>query len=145
MPRRLHPLLAKPREQVRRLSYVRFLRTLVPKHPELKRPVTWDGFVAMAHREGITVRVLPLSEPGRLVRCGARVFIQISDEIPRAERTWVGMHELTHFWRDDPGIPVYYASADWRHAAAEDFANVFAWLVTSPHRDIPGTRPEDFE
>ena len=121
-----------------------FIRDLLPRHPELAEVVTWDAFTRMTHREGIVVRVVRgLSRRARLVRIGQHVFIQIRRELPRAERVLWGMHELCHFWRDDPGVMCYHADSGVDES--EDFANVFAWAVTSPARVlVPGVRPEDF-
>jgi hypothetical protein len=129
---------------MRRRSYIGFLRAMVARgHEELKRPVSWDDAVRIAHREGISVRVVPLSRPAQLLRIGQRVFAQVSDRIPHEQRARELVHELTHFWRDDPGVACYHSEEEWVESEQEDFANIFAWLVTSPHRDIPGTREQE--
>jgi hypothetical protein len=121
--------------QIRRRSVPAFLRAMAEKHPELRRQVLWDDAVRIAQREGVSVRVVPLSRPARLLRVGAYVCIQVSRSITdRTLRTRYAMHELCHFWRDDPGEPCYYAEEDAVASESEDFADVFAWLTTSPAR-----------
>ena len=129
---------------LRRRSVPRFIREMLPKHPELADVVTWEDFTRMANREGIAVRVVAgLPRKARLVRFGAHVVVQVSRELTRADRTLWGMHELCHFWRDDPGVMCYHATDG--DDESEDFANIFAWTVTSPARlHVPGIRPEDF-
>ena len=54
------------------------------------------------------------------------------------------MHELCHFWRDDPGVPSYHSDGE-TGGARDEFADIFAWLVTSPARvHMKGVREEDF-
>lgn len=119
---------------------------MAQRHPELRRPVVWEGFTAIAQREGIRVRVVPLARPARLLRIGHRVFIQINESLTRYQRTLYGMHELCHFWRDDPGEPCYYAEEDGVPSAAEEFADIFAWAVTTEARQfIRGIREEDLK
>jgi hypothetical protein len=119
------------------------------RHPELRRQVLWDDFVRIAAREQVTVRMVPLSRPAQLVRFGRRVFIQLEATLAREPRTVYGMHELCHFWRDDPGRPCYHSDADGddvHPSASEQFADIFAWAVTSPARVyVVGLRPEDFD
>lgn len=130
----------------RRQSVPSFIRTLVPRHPELVRVVLWDDFVRIAERERISVRVvaMPEGQKGRLLRIGQHVFIQLNRLLSRDERTAWGMHELCHFWRDDPGVPCYYGD-EYSQQPREEFADIFAWAVTSPARVyVRGIRPEDF-
>ena len=47
-------------------------------------------------------------------------------------------------WRDDPGVPSYYADGK-TGGKRDEFADIFAWLVTSPARvQVKGEREEDF-
>jgi hypothetical protein len=135
------PLLA--RSSLRRRSVPAFIKLMAERHPELRRQVTYTDFLAIASREGIAVRVVALSHRARLIRCGSSVFIQLSKRTNHKERTVLGMHELCHYWRDDPGQPCYYADEqDMR--PLEEFADIFAWAVTSTARIyVPGLREED--
>ncbi len=47
------------------------------------------------------------------------------------------MHELCHFWRDDPGHSCYYVNDDHIPSDSELFADLFALVVTcrAPERD----------
>lgn len=132
---------------LRRHDVVRFIQLMVERHPELARPVVWDGFVRMAARDGVNVRTLPLSRPARLLRYGRQVCIQLNRGLSRTARTTYGMHELCHLWRDDPGQSFYHVAEDETLLSeSEDFADLFAWVVTSPARVYqPGLRQEDFE
>lgn len=130
---------------LRRHDVVRFIHRMAKRHPELAQPVIWDGFVRMAKRDGIYVRTLLLSRPARLLRYGNHVCIQLDRRQNRTERTTYGMHELCHAWRDDPGRAFYHAD-DELLTPSEDFADLFARVVTSPARVfLPGLREEDFE
>lgn len=136
-------LLLQP-TALRRRSVPAFIRVMSERHRELRRPVVYGDFLAIAARECVPVRIVPLPRPARLIRCGQSACIQLSSRITRAERTVRGMHELCHFWRDDPGESCYYADEhDMR--PLEDFADIFAWAVTSPARVfVRGLREEDF-
>lgn len=132
------------RQTLRRRSVPHFVRMMAERHPELRHQVTYAEFAAIAAREQIAVRVVPsLPAPARLVRVRDAAFIQLSDSTSRAERAILGMHELCHYWRDDPGQPCYYADeADL--SPLEEFADIFAWCVTSPARVfVRGLREED--
>lgn len=131
---------------LRRHDVVRFIHQMAKRHPELTSPVVWDGFVRMAARDGIRVRALPLSRPARLLRYGRYVCIQLDQRQNRTARTTYGMHELCHAWRDDPGRAFYHADDEVLTPPSEDFADLFARVVTSPARIfLPGLREEDFE
>jgi hypothetical protein len=116
---------------------------MVERHPELRRQVTYAEFTTIAAREGIPIRVGRLSRPARLIRYGHYVEIQLSEDLDHKERTVRGMHELCHFWRDDPGQPCYYADEEVNEPL-ERFADTFAWFVTSTARPfVRGLREED--
>jgi hypothetical protein len=103
------------------------------RHPELHRQVRWSDFEAICAREKIIVRIVALSRPARLVRFGQHVCIQINRAVHSSMlRTRYGMHELSHFWRDDPGEACYHAEEEWVASESEDFADLFAWQTTSP-------------
>lgn len=116
-----------------------FVAQHATRHPELHRQVQWSDVRTMARREGVSVRRLPLSRPGRLVRFGQRWEVQVSDELDRSARTVVGVHALVHYWRDRLDEPAFCASEEWADDPKEDFANVVAWYLTSPARPRPST------
>jgi hypothetical protein len=139
------PILLLDRKALRRRSVAVFIRTLAQRHPEMREPVTYQHFLKIAEREGVSVRVVPLSRPARLIRAGRFPCIQLDRSLSRDERAIYGMHELCHYWRDDSGEPCYHAEDDAMIDAQESFADVFAWVVTSPAgRLLPGLRDEDF-
>lgn len=119
----------------RRWSVPALVREKVKRHPELARPVTHYEAYTIAAREGIAIALvaLPSRIRGRLIRVGERVWIQIGRHVPRNERHLVVMHELVHFWRDDPGVMCAYADHETVNQM-EEFCEVFAWAVTSPAR-----------
>lgn len=115
------------------------MRRLAKRHPEFAGIVGWPEFSAICTREGLSVRVVPLpaSQNGRLLRVGSHAFIRINQELPRVDRLLVGMHELCHWFRDDPGVPCYYDVIDGR-SPDEEFCDVFAWYCISPAREALG-------
>ncbi len=138
-------IIPRDRQTLRKRSVPHLIKTLAVRHPELREPVTYGGFLAIARREKVTVQILPLSRPGRLIRVGAHVFVQLNKPQSIGDRTLAGMHELCHFWRDDPGEACYNVEDDALLSDAEEFADIFAWMVTSPARIFyPGLRDEDF-
>lgn len=104
------------------------------RHPELLRQVQWPDIRRIAAREGVPVRRLPLSRPGRLVRFDRRWEIQLSDQLNQTELAVVGAHELVHYLRDREEEPAIYAGEEWAADPVEDFANLAAWYLTSPAR-----------
>lgn len=133
------------RPTLRRKSVPVFIRQMAGRHRELREPVTYEGFIAIAKREAVSVRVAELSRPARLIRVGQWPCIQLNRSLGYGQRAVYGMHELCHFWRDDPGEPCYNFEDDALISDAEEFADIFAWVVTSPARIfLPGLRDEDF-
>jgi hypothetical protein len=61
--------------------------------------------------------------------------IRINHELNSHLRTRYGMHELCHVWRDELGMPCIYADDETvTKDPKEDFADLFAWYVTSEAR-----------
>src|SRR5262245_36096834 len=129
----------------KRWSVPALIRELAPRHPEILAPVALAEATAIARREGILVAVaeLPARVRGRLLRVEEQVWIRIGRHVPRNERHIVIMHELAHFWRDDPGVMCAY-SDDETVNAIEEFADIFAWAVTSPAREYVLGQNEDW-
>lgn len=128
---------------IRRHSVPAFVRHMAAtRAPEFAKRVLWVDVLTMAQREGIQVRVvkLPNWQRARLVRLGQHVFIQVNRAMSRAEQTVHAVHELVHFWRDDPGLACYYS--DGGRGDNEEFADIVAWLVTSPAREFVDQLPE---
>jgi hypothetical protein len=112
----------------------RFVAEHAVRHPELRRQIHWPQVRTIARREGVRVRRLPLSRPGRLVRFGRSWEIQLSDELTPTELAVVGTHELVHYWRDREDESAFYSGEEWEPDSKEDFANLVAWYLTTPHR-----------
>lgn len=136
----------KSRESLRRTSVTGFVRRMAERHPELRDVVQFRDMFRMAQRDGVLVRLVrfPNSQHGRLARVMGHPFVMINRRSTRAEQTMAGMHELCHFWRDDPGVSSYYSDGE-TGGPRDEFADIFAWLVTSPARVyIKGEREHDF-
>lgn len=120
---------------MRQLGVVEFARSLYATHPELEHPVRWPHFIRMAARSGVSTRIVPLSRPARLIRYGQALCIRINYELNHHLRTRYGMHELCHVWRDELGMACIYADDETvAKDPSEDFADLFAWYVTSEAR-----------
>lgn len=113
---------------------VQFVDAIARRHPEVRRPLHWPDVRTIARREGIGVRCTSLSHPGRLVRFGRQWEIQVCEDLNESERAVVGVHELVHFWRDREDEPAIYSTDLWMPDPREDFANLVAWFLTTPHR-----------
>jgi hypothetical protein len=129
-----HRSMKTPR-WIRRASVPALVRRLSRRHPELERQVLWEDATRICEREGIIIRLVVAPFGARLARFGQFVAIQINRSLDEKARTVAAMHELAHFWRDDPGEPAYYLDlGDRRQDPREEFADIFAWYVTTPHR-----------
>lgn len=117
----------------REWSVPRFTRRLARRHPELERQVLWPDVEAFCRRERVLLRRCAISDDARLLRFGQHVCIQLRRSLDEKAATIFAMHELCHFWRDDPGEPCYYADAHSQDPR-EEFADIFAWYVTTPDR-----------
>ena len=134
------------RARLRRATVQGFVRTMAEKHPELQRVVGFREMMAIAKREGVVVKLdrLPEFQHGRLIRLWNQPYVLLNRRITRAQQTMAGMHELCHFWRDDPGVASYYSDGE-TGGKRDEFADLFAWIVASPARvHIKGVREEDF-
>lgn len=117
----------------REWSVPRFTRRIARRHPELQSQIRWPDVLTICEREGVLIRLERLSHHARLLRFGTDVYIQLNRRLDQKARTVFAMHELCHFWRDDPGEPCYYAD-DYSQHPREEFADIFAWYVTTPDR-----------
>jgi len=123
-PWRFHP---------KRRSVLALFRRVAGRHPELEAPVTWRVFEEIAAREHIVVRIrqLPEGRTGMLVRVGDDVVMFLSRLLKPNERLWVAMHEMAHFWADDPGEVCYY-NIESDKSESEEFCERFAWYCVDP-------------
>ncbi len=120
---------------MKKQGVVEFALSMSEIHPELREPVGWDEFKRMAKRSGVRVRLTSLSRPARLLRFGNDLCIRINRAQTLRNRTYFGMHELCHVWRDEAGGPCIYADDETiADHPCEDFADFFAWFTTSTAR-----------
>jgi Zn-dependent peptidase ImmA (M78 family) len=111
------------------------IRTLLEEqrgiHPELRRPVTWNGLRAILRRLGIPIVMAPMVRPAALLsQLGASVLLLDADTPPR-RHTYFVAHELAHFWlhADEPDVPVYHYDACYSDDPREDDAEILATLM----------------
>lgn len=121
--------------RLKRYNLARFVRVMSERHPELRAQVTYDGFLAIAERERVIVQTaaLPDRQRARTFAVGQHQFIQLNRSMAPGEMATQGMHELCHIWRDKPIDGAYY-SDELTAGPSCDFADLFAWRVTSPAR-----------
>lgn len=137
--------ILRPRAALRRANVPAFIRHMSERHPELLGVVSFADAVTMAKRDGVTVRAVTMADAqdGRLVRIWGGAYVLVNRAKTRVEQTMAAMHELCHFWRDDPGVSSYYSDGE-TGGASDEFADIFAWTVTSPERfNVVGLRPQD--
>lgn len=115
----------------RQAAVIAFVRQKSERHPELRRPVAWADVVRIAKRDGVLLRVCRLSRPARLIRYDRHICIQVNEALARPARALYALHELCHVWRDDPGQGCYHADDEAQSSPSEEFADTFAWMVTS--------------
>src|SRR4051812_12607054 len=110
---------------MKHLGVIEFVRSLYAKHPELEQPVRWPHFLQMAERSEVSVRIVPLSRPARLIRYGQSLCIRINQSLNYHLRTLYGMHELAHVWRHEIGMSCIYADEETvTDDPGEDFADL---------------------
>jgi hypothetical protein len=121
----------------RRLNVIRFTRQFAERHPELRTQVTFEAVLRMAERDRIHVRLveLPPQQRARTFAVGDQQFIQLNRTMAPGELATQGMHELCHIWRDKPIDGAYY-SDELTGGESCEFADIFAWRVTSPARGL---------
>lgn len=130
----------------KRLNIPTFVRTMAARHPELRDIVSFDDMVRMAHRDGVAVRSvrLPNWQKGRAFAIGQHMHIRLNRSLSRHEQTVAGMHELCHLWRDGIRLAPYYSDEVTGGASCE-FADIFAWYVTSAARPLFDPRAQQLE
>lgn len=137
------------RARLKRRGNVRtFIEQIAQRHPELRSQVYLDDFYRMAARDHIHVRLvqLPERQRARTFSVGRHQFIQLNKAMAPGEQALQGMHELCHIWRDGPTTGAYY-SDELTGGDSCEFADMFAWFVTSPARPLfdPASNQFDFE
>lgn len=116
----------------RRRSVPAFVARMSERHPELLQQVTLGGMLRMAARDNVAVAFvrLPRQQKARTLMLGGVPHIRINRSQSRYECTTSGLHELCHIWRDGLRSSPYY-SDELTGGASCEFADIFAWYVTS--------------
>lgn len=101
------------------------------EHPELAHPLGWHGLQRILAREGIQVRMAPLSQPAMLVQYCGEWTIVLNVDLPTRRHMWAIVHELGHLWLHHDracarGDRVYQLTDVPGPDAQEDDAEVFA-------------------
>jgi hypothetical protein len=130
-------ILPIPLSEVRRRSVPRFVRLMAARHPEILTQVTYEKFLVIAARDECVVQLvaLPDRQRARTFAVGQHQFIQLNRLMAPGELATQGMHELCHIWRDKPIDGAYY-SDELTGGDSCYFADIFAWRVTSPARNL---------
>ncbi len=130
----------------KRDSVPAFVEKMAARHPELRDIVRYDDMIRMAHRDHVVVRSvrLPARQRGRTLTLGVKVFVRLNRSLSRHEQTVAGMHELCHLWRDGLRLSPYY-SDELTGGASCEFADIFAWYVTSAARPLYDAKAQQLE
>lgn len=72
-------------------------------HPELRRPLTWNGAVAICRRLGIPLVYAPMVRPARCLALLGTPVLMLDSNTPPRRHTYFVAHELAHvFLHVDP-------------------------------------------
>lgn len=101
------------------------------RHPELRRPLTWNGARAILRRERIPLVMVPLIRPAALISSGGVSVLMLNSNIPPRRHTHFVAHELAHHWLHGAGDEgtVYHMATDWPDDPREDEAEILAALL----------------
>jgi hypothetical protein len=118
----------------RRRSVVALARRLAVRFPQFDRSIGWRDVEEICQREHIAIRVrsLPPGEKGWLVRVDSYVTIRLSRLLTKQEKLWTAVHELCHYFSDDPGEMCRYAADSHEQSDTEEFCERFAWYCVDP-------------
>ena len=90
---------------------------------EGKRPWTFDDVEECCYREEIELVVVPMKQPGFFRHYDGRPTIVLSSLLRGIKKTFVGLHELGHYFSDTPETALYMPdSSSKREYAANRFA-----------------------
>lgn len=100
-------------------------------HPELRRPLGWQGMQRILSREDVGLFVVPLPDPAQLVQYAGRWAILLDSALPVRRRMWAVAHEIGHLWLHHDHTcerweRVYNMLHDWEPDLREDDAEMFA-------------------
>lgn len=104
-----------------RLELVR--RTLEYKraqHPELRRPLTFNGFRRILARENVALFFRPIPTPAKLLQFDGAFGIVIDSRLPVRRHLDYGTHELAHLWLHADTLDPYELAMNYSYPANED-------------------------
>lgn len=81
-------------------------------HPELRDPLTWEGFQRVCEREGVAIAHGPLPSDAVLLSGLGTAVIVLNCELHPRRHTYRGAHELAHHWLHTESEPVVYTMCD---------------------------------
>ncbi len=104
------------------------------RHPELRRPLGWNGFKRICERERIQVFRRPLPREAQLVPFLGAWAILLNSELHPRRNTYFGAHELGHLWLHHDRTcerweRCFNLDVEWRDDPREDDAELFAMMV----------------
>lgn len=117
--------------EARRANYARADRILEEAralHPELRRPLTWNGLLAVLRRERIQVVHAPLSRPAALISGLGTHVLLLNSDLPPRRHTYYAAHEYAHakLHVGEGEEPCFFMDHDWGDDPREDEAEYFA-------------------
>lgn len=99
-------------------------------HPELGRPLTWNGARSICRRLGVPIVVAPMPRPAKLIApLGSPVILLDAGTPPRRHTSFLA-HELAHLFLGHLEMgPVWHMEPCWPDDPREDEAEVLAMLM----------------
>lgn len=114
-------------------------------HPELARPLRWDGLRRIVTREdvGLFKSRLPRGVNAQLVQFMGAWSIVLNADTPARRHTYYAAHELGHLWLHhdatcDRRECVYKMDEAWADDPREDEAELFAMIVLGEYAEPSG-------
>ncbi|HET8778006.1 MAG TPA: ImmA/IrrE family metallo-endopeptidase [Candidatus Limnocylindria bacterium] len=101
-------------------------------HPEMARPLTWNGLVAILRRERIPLVRTALVRTAACLTGGRVTVILVNSNVPPRRHTYFVAHELAHAWihADDEADPVFHIDLERADDVREEEAELLAtWLL----------------
>lgn len=128
------PAARHEREAIRDAVTARCLAVLEAArviHPELRRPLTWNGARAVCRRLEIPLVFHRMPRAGRVVALLGTPVIVLNPDVPPRRHTMVLAHEIAHVLLhvERDGEAVYHMDACWPDDPREDEAEVLATLL----------------
>lgn len=112
-----------------------------------ERAVTTDDFWRVAKRERIIVKEIPLLIDGYYQRRRGRHYILINSKLSGVRWLHTALHELHHYFFDEPGRGAGYAFyRNGQYVDRREYkADAFATICLLPWPELLKITPEDVE